>query len=259
MKKTDAAWAMVMCAGLIALFWVYCSLRTSSLRRKFRQGAGRSCAWRGRRLTIHDEVPRLIWHLLALWFIAYGHFEGGWTWTAIGVSSTVSPPVAFAAGCCLYLVCRLSWAVVAWARGRAIEDAEAAFRVLAREWPRSRIAKSFAMIGDCLNPFTEEIISRGMLVRLPVSLGAPVALTVAVGLLLNLGAHAYQGTCSLPYHAVIFVLSVMILFSPLGLVGAIGCHFVADVMPVLCIRRTVSWIRRSRLAAKRDKPGVRPA
>ncbi|MGE3630633.1 MAG: CPBP family glutamic-type intramembrane protease, partial [Sandaracinaceae bacterium] len=92
-------------------------------------------------------------------------------------------------------------------------------------------------------PFTEESITRGILV---VMLGHALGsawLGIAVGLLVNVLVHIYQGRANLTYHVLFYAATVALLYSPVGLAGAIACHLAADLGALVFARRTLEQWR----------------
>ena len=152
-------------------------------------------------------------------------------------------PITFALGLSSYLlyasVCHLGSRLL----GSENFD-EVAFLAVRATWPRHPVAKGVNFVATCLfNPVIEEIMYRGILVSLFGTLIGSYLVSVTIGIFLCLGAHLYQGTRALPYHGLFYAFSVFLLFSPLGLVGAIGMHFAADFFPFV---RSRAWVQQWR-------------
>ena len=92
------------------------------------------------------------------------------------------------------------------------------------------------MASCALNPFTEELISRGIMVLLLGRLVESNAFAIILGFVLNLGVHLYQGSRALRLHALFYVAVILLLYSPFGLTGAFGFHFAGDLVPFLRFR-----------------------
>jgi membrane protease YdiL (CAAX protease family) len=112
----------------------------------------------------------------------------------------------------------------------------------------------------CVNPFTEELIFRGLLVHQFARVGAPLWLAVLVGALVNVANHWYQGRALVRSHLAFYAWSVVLLYSPVGMLGAMGFHFLADIWPSLYQRQMLEEYRAQRRArlASANKP-AKPA
>jgi membrane protease YdiL (CAAX protease family) len=171
--------------------------------------------------------------------LLFTYLEGGWSLTAVGVTGALSPGIAFALGFACYLPFR-SICHLAWRLGGSSAVDEIAFLAARAGWPRHPAAKAVDVVATCLlNPVTEELMYRGILVLLFGSLIGSYVFSISIGLLLCLGAHLYQGPRQLPYHALFYAFTVALLFSPLGLVGSVGLHFAGDLLPSVQSRRNV--------------------
>ncbi|MEO0574628.1 MAG: CPBP family intramembrane glutamic endopeptidase [Pseudomonadota bacterium] len=116
--------------------------------------------------------------------------------------------------------------------------------------PRERTSQVQLVAALSINPFTEELLYRGFLVYfLGTVSGSPLSFFF-IGLAVCLGAHAYQHWHMMWFHVAFYVVVVAILYSPLGIVGAIGCHFVGDIYPLtqvkanLLVYRNIRRLRR---------------
>ena len=171
---------------------------------------------------------------LILW-LTYGT---GWTWEHVGVSPEVSPHRAVIAGAAVYLVVMVPCALVlraAFGRERE-EDA------VQRAMPAG--ATPFAVLVTCgINPVMEELIFRGIAVHLFDVTTGLTTLAVSMGCVACLCVHKYQGLAAVPFHAAFYACSLAVLYSPLGLLGCMGLHFVGDLVP------TLSMLRRQSAAA----------
>jgi membrane protease YdiL (CAAX protease family) len=119
-------------------------------------------------------------------------------------------------------------------------------------WPRSRRDKVYAFFAVCfLNPFTEELLFRGILVhQFDQVIGTPY-LPLVVGLLVNLGNHLYQGPQAMLTHIPFYCLAVGMLYSPAGLVGCFGLHFAGDWFPVMGMKKELKSYQRDFRKANR--------
>lgn len=253
----DPAWFLVLFAAWWALRTTIESTRIFLRNRKapaHSRRMSRPKQGAGERLLVSDLLA-----LLAL-FVFFD--LGRWHVADLGISTTVPYTLSFAAGFVAYaLYVGLWWLLfymLSWLRFDArkifgVDDVpkQATLAGLRVMWPRHRREKPLACVDLCvLNPVTEELIYRGVLVYgLGVLVGSHAA-PVALGLALTLGGHAYQGPKELITHFVFYAVVVSLLFSPLGLVAAIGCHFGGDLIPVLRMKRQMkNWVRKRRAAS----------
>jgi membrane protease YdiL (CAAX protease family) len=101
-----------------------------------------------------------------------------------------------------------------------------------------RDLKPVAAVAICvLAPVTEELLFRGILVHQLALASGSIAPALAVGLVVNVACHFYQGPWQIPTHAALFALNAVLLFSPLGLIGAIGAHVALNVLVSATLRR----------------------
>jgi membrane protease YdiL (CAAX protease family) len=115
-------------------------------------------------------------------------------------------------------------------------------------WPRRRSHKIFAAVFIMgFNPFTEELVMRGILIHQWGLLLGSAVIPVIVGLVLNALLHGYQGWRMQPWHAMYFATSVALLYSPWGLIAAVTAHVLGDVLPFVHLRRN---LQRARAAAR---------
>ena len=191
-------------------------------------------------------LGHLFWQSLAFFWLVFSLLDGAWAWSDVGVSPEGNPALGFCIGLFLYapflLVARLAWAVL-----RIGLSPDANFQVMRMHWPRDPFEKRLVVLSAFVNPFTEEVIFRGFFVfQLSQHLGS-LKLALVIGLALCLLLHLYQGFASLPEHALVYAIVVCLLYSPLGLPGAIGFHLAGDVLPLIMLKRDLrSWRERNR-------------
>ena len=169
----------------------------------------------------------------------------------LGFQAACNVPLAFIAGLAVYcLYAELLFAIPAKRKSNELGRLEAWFATVRCFIPRDRRTRWLNMVTvGFLNPVTEEILFRGVFVYYLAARTGSLWIALPVGLCLCLATHLYQGLRTLPHHAAFFLLSTAILYSPLGLIGAIGCHFGGDVMPFLKLRsamRSLGLLRRER-------------
>jgi membrane protease YdiL (CAAX protease family) len=195
----------------------------------------------------------LQWQLMLCGWLAFLAYPEQWTWSTVGLK-TETPIVASAgAGVVVYglLIAILTATVrLSGTEGKFLDNS---MRTMAAICPRGAGQKVMAWIAFCLlNPVTEEVLFRGVLVyQTSLAIGS-VWLPIALGLAVNIGNHWYQGWRPLLLHIPFYAIAVALLFSPLGLAGAIGFHFAGDIVPMSLTRRQLQQFRaRHRHSAQR--------
>ncbi len=115
-------------------------------------------------------------------------------------------------------------------------------------WPRSERRRRKLLAVLLANPFTEELIYRGFLVFYLGHLFDSILLFSIVGLVVCLTIHLYQGVKMLHFHALFCIASILMLLSPLGLVGCFGFHLAGDIIPFAGMRQALdAWRAQRRL------------
>lgn len=93
------------------------------------------------------------------------------------------------------------------------------------------------------NPLHEELLYRGFLVyNLSCALNG-VSLPIAIGYLVFVSLHLYQGISSVLPQSLNYALFIGLLFSPMGLIGAIGFHLGGDLFPFMSMKATIREYR----------------
>jgi membrane protease YdiL (CAAX protease family) len=186
--------------------------------------------------------------------LAYAWHAGYWTAASAGFHGAQHWAGSVLAGEAAFLGLMGAYALVLRATGTLAFMRETATRGNLRVWPRGRAQKwTAALFIMVFNPFTEEIVMRGILIhQWGLVLGSPVA-PIIVGLLLNAGLDWYQGWRMQLWHAMFFAMAVCLLYSPFGLTAAITAHVLGDVMPIVTLRRQQKAARRGRHAAPRAR------
>lgn len=192
-------------------------------------------------------VPSLL--LYGVWVGALwaAYRAGAFNAESVGVSARVSPLVAFATGVGEYFLVRYVLALVLGAFGLTARVWAAVLRANASARPRNPLELlGVTILVVLVNPVTEELMTRGLLVHQWAALGAPVWLTITVGAVVNAINHAYQGRTLAPVHLMLYAATVAILYSPIGLFGAIGFHFAADAAAFAGSRKSLLQYREFR-------------
>jgi membrane protease YdiL (CAAX protease family) len=196
-------------------------------RRKLRQSGVEQIQ---RRVSLRRPAfkmgSRFLRYQLVLLFALFIYF-GNESWTAATVGFTQEFPGAdFAVGLFAYAFLLIILAVIFRLQGTAEAQADNTVTTMAALWPREPRQKLAMTVAVCLiNPIAEELIFRGILVyQLGLALGS-FQLPIVLGLLVSLANHAYQGRRAILLHTLYYLFAVTLLFSPMGLMGAIGMHF----------------------------------
>ena len=166
----------------------------------------------------------------------------------LGVSKTVNPVLAFLGGFLVYCVVLALMELSAHLLGVRERLHDLSYETMRLIWPRSRNQKLLAVVAVCLiNPFTEEVIYRGVLVKLFGDMIGSFWTAAAIGFVLSIAAHLYQGSWSIPFQMLFHCVAILLLYSPLGLVACFGFHFAGDLVPVATMRTNmIAWRDRRR-------------
>lgn len=155
-------------------------------------------------------------------------------------------PLAFLAGVAAYFVFIYAYTAVTQLSGihdTLVAEAYAGARSL---WPRSARKQNMLRAVLTINPFTEELVYRGVLVYYAGNLFERPITFIVVGLAVCLLAHVYQGLRMLWFHFGFYFLAIVLLFSPLGIVGAFGAHLAGDYYPLTKFREQMNAYRSER-------------
>ncbi len=241
----DKAWIPIgLClalAGLTSFASVYMRLKTPA---KIHGRLPPRPKHRGLEIFYQQVVFAAL--IVLIWTL--GDFEP----SDFGVSSYVSPIFAFLIGFVAYFL--VLGVLESAARLFGVRDKlhDLSFEAMRFVWPRERMQKPLAVVAVCvLNPFTEEVIYRGVLVYYLGHQTGYIAAAVLIGLTLSVLAHAYQGLWMAPFHLLFHGTAIALLFSPLGLFGCFGMHFAGDLVPVVLFRKSMVRWRERRLAEKK--------
>lgn len=185
----------------------------------------------------------LLWQVMLCGWLACIAYPEQWTWPTVGLKTAVPVAASAVIGFAAYGV--LLALLIVWARlsgyGQVLDGT---VRSMAALIPRGRGQKAMAWIALCVfNPVIEELLFRGVLVYQTALAVGSVWWPIAAGLIVNIGTHWYQGARSMRVHVPFYVFAVALLFSPLGLAGAIGFHVAGDVVPMMLFRRQLAAFR----------------
>ena len=176
-----------------------------------------------------------------------GH-GNGWTFESVGLRGLgANGAFTLLAGELAFFVLVIIYFVLVKVAGRCLRMYRAANVANLSIWPRGRAQKWLAGILIMgFNPFTEELVMRGILIhQWGALLGSPL-LPIVVGALLNGALHLYQGWRLQLWHALFFTMAVALLYSPWGLGAAITAHVFGDVIPIVTLRRNQRRLRNRR-------------
>jgi hypothetical protein len=222
-------WLLVLYCGVHVGSQISRSIRTARARRRS-ESPGKG----PRGFSASSMLFMQLMILVVFWF---AHDRGLWRPAVLGFQDVLPVPVSLLIGAAVYGVWMLAWERGLRLLGRYDEMEDACYLAMRSVWPRSRGQKQMMFVGVCLlNPVTEELVERGVLVYLLGLLIGSLPLAWAIGLLIHIGVHLYQPSTALWSQLFFYGLVAALLLSPAGLMGAIGFHFMGDLVPVLTFR-----------------------
>jgi len=216
----------------------------------------------GRRAPILQPRPRrgsggrlLSLHFAELCLILMSFQFGLWSPADVGLSAEVSGTASLAVGVVVYGLWLLLWLLVP---SPLRSDQGALTYIYCRKFAqRSRGDRDNRFFIALINPVAEEFWSRGVLVYYIGSLSGSHLLGVGVGLVVCLTLHLYQGTRLLMAHAMMYGVFIALLYSPVGLMGAVGFHLAGNLYPILYGRRYIArWCAHLRELGPRTTDSV---
>lgn len=180
---------------------------------------------------------------LAGWLYIFSKHEG-WNTSSVGLQSEWPPWLSLAVGFSVYGYFLLLVVIVVKRLGIYERVLDNNMQVLASLWPRNLKERRFFVVGVCLlNPIVEELLFRGILVYQFSLAIESHTLPIAIGLVASLGNHAYQGRLAITTHLPFYAIVVGLLYSPLGLWGAIGFHYAGDIVPFVNLKQSLTAYR----------------
>ncbi len=185
----------------------------------------------------------LAYHLVLVLVLLFYFDEQSWTAESIGLHFD-SIYVSVVGGALAYMGLVMILLLIYRACGNLSAQADNSMVTMAWIWPRDprqRVAMTIAI--SLLNPVTEEVLFRGILVhQLSLAMGS-YEVPLILGLLVSLGNHIYQGPRAILTHSLWYILVVGLMFSEAGLLGAIVMHYYGDFGPVFGLRRNLKRYR----------------
>ncbi|MBL9164873.1 MAG: hypothetical protein JNL18_19245 [Planctomycetaceae bacterium] len=190
--------------------------------------------------------------ILAVW-LALVAYPNAWTWETVGFKGPASTIAGLCVGILVYALFTALLTFYLRASGGLEKFADDSTRTMAGIWPRPRRQKAAAWIAFCVfNPVIEELLFRGVLVYQAALAMNSIWAPLLVGFAASIGNHWYQGRRMMALHIPFYWVAVGLLFSPLGLGGAIGFHIAGDVAPVSLMARQLRQFRqRHRVSSAR--------
>ena len=179
----------------------------------------------------------LLTQLILVFFLSISYVDG-WNFESVGLKFELSSILSLIVGviCYTIFVLGLNKILKFFKLFDDVEDES--YRTMLKIIPRQKLQKiMFLLAVWMLNPLTEELMFRGILVhQLGIFLNNHW-LAIILGLIVNLGNHIYQGRLQIITHTISYTFVVLLLYSPIGLIGAIGFHFAGDIYPFISLKR----------------------
>lgn len=181
--------------------------------------------------------------VLAAW-LALVAYPNAWTWETVGFKGPAPTIAGLCVGILIYAPFTALLTFCLRASGGLEKFADDSTRTMAGIWPRPRRHKVAAWIAFCVfNPVIEELLFRGVLVYQSALAMNSIWAPLLVGFAVSIGNHWYQGRRMMALHIPFYWVAAGLLFSPLGLGGAIGFHIAGDVVPVSMMARQLRDFR----------------
>ncbi len=178
----------------------------------------------------------------------------GWDAPSVGLKLEILPVFSLMIGLGFYciFVLFLNKILNLLRVSQIVEDD--AYLVSVRLMPRQKLQKILFMIAVCiLNPITEELIFRGVLVHQLAIYINNYYLAIILGLFVSVGNHIYQGRLHIITHTVFYIFTVTLLYSDVGLIGSIGFHLAGDIYPFMWLKYQVNNYKQRRREERRAK------
>jgi membrane protease YdiL (CAAX protease family) len=160
----------------------------------------------------------------------------------LGIKNAINPYLCFVIGFAVDFLLQMSH----WysRKSQSLDGIIVNYRTFRTLLPKSRRGKYIVAITIVLlNPIYEETLFRGFLVNNLIILIGNIYLPILVGYVVFISLHLYQGIPTVLQQTFNYLFFICLLLSPLGLIGAIGFHFGADLFPFLCINDVIKNYR----------------
>ncbi|WP_141699807.1 CPBP family intramembrane glutamic endopeptidase [Nostoc sp. KVJ20] len=196
----------------------------------------------------------ILWNQISLISFFSITYILGWDAPSVGLKFEILPVFSLIIGLiCYYIFVLVVNKILNILRVSQIVENDA-YLVSVRLIPRQKLQRTLFLIAVCiLNPITEELIFRGVLVH---QLGIYINnyyLAISLGLFVTVGNHIYQGRLHIITHIIFYVFTVTLLYSDVGLVGSIGFHLAGDVYPFMRLKYEANNYKKRRREERRAK------
>ena len=196
----------------------------------------------------------ILWNQIALISFFSITYILGWDAPSVGLKFEILPVFSLIIGLVCYCIFVLIVnKILNVLRVRQIVENDA-YLVSVRLIPRQKLQRILFLIAVCiLNPITEELIFRGVLVH---QLGIYINnyyLAIILGLFVTVGNHIYQGRLHIITHIIFYIFTVTLLYSDIGLVGSIGFHLAGDIYPFMRLKYEANNYKKRRREKRRVK------
>lgn len=196
----------------------------------------------------------ILWNQISLISFFSITYILGWNAPSVGLKFEILPVASLIIGLICYCIFVLIVnKILNLLRVRQIVEDDA-YLVSVRLIPRQKLQRILFLIAVCiLNPITEELIFRGVLVH---QLGIYINnyyLAISLGLFVTVGNHIYQGRLHIITHIIFYIFTVTLLYSDVGLVGSIGFHLAGDIYPFMRLKYEANNYKKRRREKGRAK------
>ncbi len=196
----------------------------------------------------------ILWNQISLISFFSITYILGWDAPSVGLKFEILPVFSLIIGLVCYCIFVLILnKILNLLRVSQIVENDA-YLVFVRLIPRQKLQRILFLIAVyILNPITEELIFRGVLVH---QLGIYINnyyLAISLGLFVTLGNHIYQGRLHIITHIIFYIFTVTLLYSDVGLVGSIGFHLAGDIYPFMRLKYQVNNYKKRRREKRRAK------
>ncbi|MFW9264702.1 CPBP family intramembrane glutamic endopeptidase [Nostoc sp. CALU 546] len=196
----------------------------------------------------------ILWNQISLISFFSITYILGWDAPSVGLKFEILPVFSLITGLiCYYIFVLVVNKILNLLRVSQIVENDA-YLVSVRLIPRQKLQRILFLIAVCiLNPITEELIFRGVLVH---QLGIYINnyyLAIILGLFVTVGNHIYQGRLHIITHIIFYIFTVTLLYSDVGLVGSIGFHLAGDIYPFMRLKYEANNYKKRRREKRRAK------
>nr|WP_322712686.1 CPBP family intramembrane glutamic endopeptidase [Nostoc sp. ChiSLP03a]MDZ8213906.1 CPBP family intramembrane glutamic endopeptidase [Nostoc sp. ChiSLP03a] len=196
----------------------------------------------------------ILWNQISLIFFFCITYILGWDAPSVGLKFKIFPVFSLIIGlvCYCIFVLILSKILNLLRISKIVEND--AYLVSVRLMPRQKLQKILFIIAVCvLNPITEELIFRGVLVHQLSIYINNYYLAIFIGLFVSVGNHVYQGRLHIITHFTFYIFTVILLYSDVGLIGSIGFHLAGDIYPFMWLKYEVNNYKKRRREKRKVK------